>query len=115
MAHTPQPRHEVRPFTIDVPDAHIDDLRGPLGTQRMAGRAARLWLGPWRTAQLSAGARRVLAQVLGLTQARSTSERAPQFTTTIDGANVHIVHGAAQRFDDHGATLRVQPETVGRI
>ena len=82
----------IRPFRIDIPEADLDDLRDRLARTRWpdelpgAGWTYGVPLGYlkelatyWRTAY---DWRR---QEVGL-------NRFPQFTTTIDGANVHFLH-----------------------
>jgi epoxide hydrolase len=82
----------IRPFRIEVPDADLDDLRGRLARTR--------WPSELPGAGWSRGV--PLDYLKGLTEYWRTSyewreheatlNELPQFTTTIDGANVHFLH-----------------------
>ena len=65
----------------------------------MAGRATRSWLVLRRSARLSEGALRVLAQYLDWRAQEARLNEYPQFTTTVDGANLHFYHVRSPRPD----------------
>jgi pimeloyl-ACP methyl ester carboxylesterase len=91
----PVPGHageaEIRPFRIDIPQAELDDLRRRLGATRWPARSA----GGWE--------RGVPVEYLrGLTDywaggydwraAEADLNAIPQFTTVIEGRQVHFLH-----------------------
>jgi epoxide hydrolase len=93
MTETPAPSDtEIRPFRIDVPQADLDDLRDRLGNAR------------WPTAPggddwsrgVPLGYLRELAEYWRLGYDWRAEEarlnELPQFTTTVDGANLHFLH-----------------------
>ena len=83
---------QIEPFTISTDLAALDDLRGRL--RRPAGRSARPWLtGPracrWTTCRACAGTG-PSGYDWRATEARLN--QIPQFTTTIDGLDIHFLH-----------------------
>ena len=82
----------IRPFRIDIPRAALlDDLR-----ERLAALA-----GPWRSrpglvtgrpGRLSQIAHRLLGRWLRLESGGGEAQRAPQFTTDVDGQRLHFAH-----------------------
>ena len=120
---------EIRPFRIDIPQADLDDLHDRLARTRWAnelpprsaGRAAQT--GPSRRA--------------GSTASRSTTSRTwsstgstgydwrdwearlnayPQFTTEIDGQNIHFLHVRSPEPDATPLILtHGWPNTVGGV
>jgi pimeloyl-ACP methyl ester carboxylesterase len=90
---------EIRPFTIDVPDEVLDDLRDRLRRTR--------WPDPEPVADWSQGA--PLATVQALCEywadgydwrAREAAlNRFDQFVTTIDGVDVHFIHQRSRHRD----------------
>jgi pimeloyl-ACP methyl ester carboxylesterase len=83
---------EIRPFMIDVPQADLDDLRERLARTRWpAGLPAADWERGVPLTHL-----KDLVEYWGRSfdwrAAEATLNELPQFTTQIDGANVHFVH-----------------------
>ena len=81
----------VRPFSIDVPQADIDDLA--VGSRRALAREGdRRGSDSGRAAGHDAGARPLLGHRLRLPPVRDAAERPPQFITEIDGLDIHFIH-----------------------
>jgi pimeloyl-ACP methyl ester carboxylesterase len=82
----------LRPFRIDVPDADLAGLRQRLGNTRWPGELPDV---PW-TRGVPVGYLRELADYwrtdYDWREYEARLNRIPQFTTTIDGANVHFLH-----------------------
>ena len=82
----------IRPFRIDIPQADLDDLRDRLARTRWpdelpgVGWTRGLPLGYLK--QLAA----YWADSYDWRKQEATLNQHPQFTTTIDGANVHFLH-----------------------
>jgi len=80
----------VRPFTVDVPQATIDDLRRRLDATRWPGKE----LDPSQGVQL--GLLRALARYWSseydFGRLASRLNAVPQFMTTIDGVDIHFIH-----------------------
>ena len=83
---------EIRPFRIDVPQEDLDDLRDRLGRTRWSGEIPGVgwdrgvpldyleeWVEHWRTSY-------------HWREWEARLNELPQFTTTIDGQNVHFLH-----------------------
>ncbi|GAA3734808.1 epoxide hydrolase family protein [Streptomyces tremellae] len=91
-AATPQTPAHVRPFTVSIPEAEIDDVRRRLARTR--------WPDPETVGDWSQGVRSENARTLvdrwehGYDWRRFESElnRFPQFLTEIDGLDIHFVH-----------------------
>lgn len=88
----PTPAPLVRPFTVTIPDAEIEDLKQRLARTR--------WPNPETVADWSQGVRLDHAKSLIDYWAReydwrrfeSGLNRFPQFLTTIDGLDIHFIH-----------------------
>lgn len=91
-ASTPPVSDLVRPFTVSIPDAEIDDLKQRLSRTR--------WPDPETVGDWSQGVRVENARALvdrwehGYDWRRPESElnRHPQFLTEIDGLDIHFLH-----------------------
>lgn len=87
---TPAPL--IRPFTVDIPDAEIDDLKGRLANTR--------WPNAETVTDWSQGVRLENTQALihhwlheyDWRRFESQLNRFPQFLTTIDGLDIHFIH-----------------------
>ena len=79
----------IRPFRIEIPQAEIDDLNDRLRRSRWPGELPGVGWSRGRTANLPQGPGRVLARRLRLAQAEARLNEFPQFTTEIDGQDVH--------------------------
>src|SRR3954451_7494151 len=88
----PDSADSVRDFRIDVPQAQLDDLRRRVAATRWPSRET--------VADESQGVR--LATVQALAQHWATHDwrtvearlnAVPQFVTTIDGLDIHFIHG----------------------
>ncbi|MGH9117952.1 MAG: epoxide hydrolase family protein [Acidimicrobiales bacterium] len=85
-------RDEIRPFTIDIPEASLDDLRERLARTRWPDEAPDAgWTRGVPLAYLNE-----LSEYWRTTYDWRTHEAAlnefPQFTTTIDGQTIHFLH-----------------------
>ena len=92
MSITVDTTTEIRPFQIEIPEERIDDLR-----QRVA---AMRWPTKELVADRSQGVQlatlQALAALLGdrlrLAQVEAKLNALPQFTTEIDGVEIHFIH-----------------------
>ena len=92
MSSTVETANEIRPFQVDIPDEALDDLRrriaataGPPGSWSPIGPRACSWPRCRRspaTGRPSYDWRKAEARLNAL----------PQFTTTIDGVEIHFIH-----------------------
>jgi epoxide hydrolase len=83
---------EIRPFRIEVPEAALDDLRDRLARTRWPSELP----GPAWSRGVPLGYLRELAEYWRTDyewrEHEARLNELPQFTTTIDGANVHFLH-----------------------
>ena len=83
---------EIRPFTINVPQAEIDDLRRRIAATRWPTRE----LVPDRSQGVQMATLRELARYWTTEYDWRTCEARlnalPQFTTGIDGVEIHLIH-----------------------
>jgi hypothetical protein len=94
MSSTVETASDIRPYQLDIPDQALDDLRRRIAATRWPSRElvtdrsqgvqlatiqelTRYWSGDYDL-------RRVEARLNVL----------PQFTTEIDGVNIHFIHGS---------------------
>src|SRR6266536_5057175 len=82
---------KIRPFWIDIPQADLDDLRDRLARTRWPDELPGVGGGLRRSARLRQGTRRALAHLLRLALLESRLNQYPQFTTSIDGQNIHLL------------------------
>ena len=82
----------IRPFRVDVPQADLDDLRDRLTRTRWPDEVA----GAGWSRGVPVGYLRELAEYWRTSydwrEHEARLNRLPQFTTTIDGANLHFLH-----------------------
>jgi epoxide hydrolase len=96
---------QIRPFLVDIPQADLDDLSGRLASTRWAGELPRAEVtagkqnGPvlpgWEYGVPLDYVRRLVAYWLDDFDWRAWEAKInarPQFTTTIDGQNIHFLH-----------------------
>ena len=83
----------IRPFRIDIPQADLDDLRGPAGPDPLAAGARRDPAGavasPWTTCRRWS---HYWATGFDWRAQEAQLNAVPQFTTTIDGQTIHFLH-----------------------
>ncbi|MBE8517997.1 epoxide hydrolase [Amycolatopsis sp. H6(2020)] len=83
---------EIKPFRVDVPQADLDDLRARLANTRWPDQPADVG---WRLGAPVGYVRELAEHWRRGFDWRAHEERIngfPQFTTTIDGTNVHFLH-----------------------
>ncbi|GLZ79522.1 microsomal epoxide hydrolase [Actinorhabdospora filicis] len=87
----------IHPFRLDVPQADIDDLRFRLGRVRFPAAAQRddQGIAQDRVAALA----EYWLEKFDWRAAEARINAFPQFTTTIDGQNVHFIHVRSERAD----------------
>jgi pimeloyl-ACP methyl ester carboxylesterase len=84
--------NDIRPFRIEVPQADIDDLRQRLARTRWPSELAGVgWSRGVPSAYLK-GLAEYWRTGYDWRTAEATLNEFPQFTTTIDGANIHFLH-----------------------
>jgi hypothetical protein len=92
MTSTDRPDTTIRPFRIDIPQADLDDLRDRLHQTRWPDELPGLG---W-TCGVPLGYLRELAGYWAdgydWRKHEARLNEFPQFTTTIDGANIHFLH-----------------------
>ena len=92
MSTTVESATELRPFQIDIPEANVDDLRRRIEATRWPSKE----LVDDRSQGVQLATLKALADYwandydFGRVQARLNA--LPQFTTEIDGVNVHFIH-----------------------
>src|ERR1700750_3439808 len=82
----------VRPFTVSIPDAEIDDLRQRLARTRWPDPET---VGDWAQGVRVANARSLVdhwAHRYDWRRFESGLNRFPQFLTEIDGLDIHFIH-----------------------
>jgi pimeloyl-ACP methyl ester carboxylesterase len=92
MSGTVETANEIRPFRVDIPDQALDDLR-----RRIAGVR---WPSRELVADRSQGVQLATLQALArywasdydLRRIEARLNALPQFTTNIDGVNIHFLH-----------------------
>src|SRR3954452_4460770 len=99
MAEKPTGDTTIRPFTIDIPQEHLADLRARIAATR--------WPSKEVVADRSQGVQLATIQELarywaedyafGRVEARLNA--LPQFTTEIDGVEIHFIHVRSQHED----------------
>ena len=91
----------IRPFTVHVPQAELDDLRRRIGATR--------WPDKETVADQSQGVQLARLQELvrywgsgyDWRKVEAKLNALPQFTTNIDGVDIHFIHVRSRRFADH--------------
>jgi pimeloyl-ACP methyl ester carboxylesterase len=92
MSTTVESAKEIRPFQVDIPDEALDDLRRRIAAARWPSREL--------VADRSQGVQLATMQELARywatdydwRKAEAKLNALPQFTTTIDGADIHFIH-----------------------
>src|ERR1700751_2034612 len=92
MSPTVETTTEVRPFHVDLPDGALDDLRRRIAATRLPSKEL--------VADRSQGVQLATIQELARYWAADYDWRAcearlnalPQFTTEIDGVDIHFIH-----------------------
>ena len=81
---------DVRPFTIDVPEEQLDDLRRRITATKWPDRET----DPTQGVRLDddPGAGRLLGDGLRLARVRGRFAALPHFVTEIDGVDIHFIH-----------------------
>src|SRR5262249_15383013 len=92
MTSTVETTTEIRPFHVDVPEEQLDDLRRRIAAARLPSKEL--------VADRSQGVQPATLQALGRywtteyawRTAEAKLNALPQFTTEIDGVDVHFIH-----------------------
>src|SRR4029450_8108636 len=92
MSSTVETVHEIRPFDVDIPEEALDDLRRRIAAVRWPSREL--------VADRSQGVQLATIQELARywasdydwRQAEAKLNALPQFTTEIDGVDIHFIH-----------------------
>ena len=103
MTHASRPDNEIRPFRIDIPEQDLDDLRDRLGRTRWTNELPLDTSGPqtgpvppgWEYGVPVSYVKELVEYWRDGYEWRAWEAKLnayPQFTTTIDGQNVHFLH-----------------------
>src|SRR4029453_10332597 len=92
MSSTVESANELRPFQVDIPDEALDDLRRRIATTRWPSREL--------VTDRSQGVQSATLQALARywtseydwRKVEARLNALPQFTTTIDGVEIHFIH-----------------------
>src|SRR4029450_6821330 len=92
MSSTVESANELRPFQVDIPDEALDDLRRRIAATRWPSREL--------VTDRSQGVQSATLQALArywttdydLPRIQTRLNALPQFTTTIDGVEIHFLH-----------------------
>src|SRR5574341_2327258 len=92
MSTTVESANEIRPFQVDIPDEALDDLRRRIAATR--------WPSKELVNDRSQGVQSATIQALARywttdydwRKAEARLNALPQFTTTIDGVEIHFIH-----------------------
>ncbi len=99
MSATIETTTDIRPFTVEIPDEQIDDLRRRIAATRWPTKE----LVPDRSQGVQHAALQALARYwendydFGRVEAELNA--VPQFTTEIDGVDIHFIHVKSQHED----------------
>jgi pimeloyl-ACP methyl ester carboxylesterase len=92
MSSTVETAIEIRPFHVDVPDEALEDLRRRIAATRWPSKE----LVPDRSQGVQLATLQELARYWGTEydwrKAEAKLNALPQFTTQIDGVNIHFIH-----------------------
>ena len=102
MSVTTESATAIRPFTVDVPDEALDDLRRRIAATR--------WPSKELVADRSQGVQLETLQKLARywatdhdwRKAEAKLNALPQFTTEIDGVEIHFIHVRSPHENAHG-------------
>jgi pimeloyl-ACP methyl ester carboxylesterase len=99
MSSTVETAAEIRPFHIEIPEEQLDDLRRRLGATRWPSRE----LVPDRSQGVQLAAIQELARYwesdYDWRKAEAKLNALPQFTTEIDGVEIHFIHVRSEHED----------------
>jgi pimeloyl-ACP methyl ester carboxylesterase len=110
MTHASRPDNEIRPFRIDIPEQDLDDLRDRLGRTRWTNELPLDTSGPqtgpvppgWEYGVPVSYVKELVEYWKDGYEWRAWEAKLnayPQFTTTIDGQNVHFLHARSPEPD----------------
>ena len=88
----------IEPFTVEVREEQIDDLHRRIAATRWPTRSSSTTLAG-RAARAVQGARALLGGGLRLRRIEARLNALPQFTTEIDGLDIHFIHVNSQHDD----------------
>jgi pimeloyl-ACP methyl ester carboxylesterase len=92
MSSTVETVHEIRPFDVNIPEEALDDLRRRIAAARWPSRE----LVPDRSQGVQLATLQALARYwtteYDWRKAEAQLNALPQFTTTIDGVDIHFLH-----------------------
>ncbi|HEY4728544.1 MAG TPA: epoxide hydrolase [Actinomycetes bacterium] len=99
MSTTVETVHEIRPFQVDIPDEALDDLRRRIAATRWPSREL--------VADRSQGVQSATIQALAhywtseydWRKCEARLNALPQFTTEIDGVEIHFIHVRSKHED----------------
>ena len=99
MSTTIETTTEIRPFTVEIPDEQIDDLRRRIAATRWPTKE----LVPDRSQGVQLDALQALARYwendYDFSRVEAELNALPQFTTEIDGVDIHFIHVQSQHED----------------
>jgi pimeloyl-ACP methyl ester carboxylesterase len=99
MSNTVQTATEIRPFQVEIPDEKIDDLRRRIAATRWPSKElVDDWSQGVRLAMLQEIAR-YWAEEYDFGRLEARLNALPQFTTEIDGLEIHFIHVRSQHED----------------
>jgi pimeloyl-ACP methyl ester carboxylesterase len=110
MTHAAHPDNEIRPFRIDIPEQDLDDLRDRLGRTRWTNELPLDTSGPqtglvppgWEYGVPVSYVKELVEYWRDGYEWRAWEAKLnayPQFTTTIDGQNIHFLHARSPEPD----------------
>jgi pimeloyl-ACP methyl ester carboxylesterase len=116
MTHAARPDNEIRPFRIDIPGQDLDDLRDRLGRTRWTNELPLDTSGPqtgpvppgWEYGVPLSYVKELVRYWRDGYEWRAWEAKLnayPQFTTTIDGQNIHFLHARSPEPDAIPLTL----------
>ncbi len=99
MSTTIETTTEIRPFNVEIPEEQIDDLRRRIAATRWPTKE----LVPDRSQGVQHDALQALARYwetdYDFSRLEAELNAVPQFTTEIDGVNIHFIHVKSQHED----------------
>jgi pimeloyl-ACP methyl ester carboxylesterase len=99
MSSTVDSAVEIRPFNVEIPPEKIDDLRRRIeGAQWPTNELVQDWSQGVQTAMLQELAR-YWAEDYDFGRLETRLNAVPQFTTEIDGLQIHFIHARSQHED----------------
>src|SRR5687767_9221256 len=92
MTSTRAQDNAIRPFVVDVPDADIDDLRRRIASTRWPDRETVTDRSQGAPLEKLESLVRYWGTEYDWRNAEATLNALPQFTTNIDGVDIHFIH-----------------------